>query len=128
MDLAQLEGLVGEASLIVGAGDLASALGSGDVDVLGTPRLVALCEEATVSATAGLIPEDRTSVGARVEIEHLRPNRLGDYVTATAVVTSVSGPMLTFEVKAESSGREIGRGIVMRAVVDRARFVERAEG
>ena len=39
---------------LVGSGDTARALGSGDLDVLGTPRLVAWCEQATVAALGAL--------------------------------------------------------------------------
>ena len=42
----------GEAELVVGEADTARALGSGTVDVLGTPRLIALCEEASCRAIA----------------------------------------------------------------------------
>ncbi|MFD0773485.1 thioesterase, partial [Streptomonospora algeriensis] len=46
------EGLHGSADLLVGPQDTALALGSGDAEVLGTPRVLALAEEATVAATA----------------------------------------------------------------------------
>ena len=117
-----LVGLVGTASLVVGPGDLALALGSGDVEVLGTPRLVALCEEATVAAIADHLDPGQTSVGMRVELDHLSPNRLGDEVTATARVVEVDRRRVTFDVEASSAGVVVGRGIVTRVVVDRERF------
>lgn len=118
----ELVGLVGTATLIVGPSDLALALGSGDVEVLGTPRLVALCEEATVAATAGHLEVGLTSVGTRVEIDHLSPNRAGDEVVATARVVEVDRRRVTFEVEATSGGGVVGRGVVTRVVVDRDRF------
>ena len=117
-----MEGLVGAASMVVGPADLALALGSGDVEVLGTPRLVALCEEATVAAIADALDDGQTSVGIRVEIDHLSPNRVGDEVRATARVTGTDRRRVTFEVEATSTGGVVGRGSVVRAVVDRARF------
>lgn len=112
----------GTASLVVGPKDLAVTLGSGDVEVLGTPRLVALCEEATVAAIADALEEGQTSVGMRVELDHLAPNRIGDEVTATAHVTAVERRRITFEVEATSSGEVVGRGKVIRAVVTRTSF------
>ena len=122
MSYSHLHGAVGTASLTVGHSDLAMALGSGDVAVLGTPRLVALCESATVAALAGKLPDAMTSVGTRVELDHLRANRLDDRVEATATLSHSEGRLLTFAVEASDGTRLVGRGLVTRAVVDRERF------
>ena len=119
-------GLVGEATLTVGEADLARALGSGDVAMLGTPRLVALVEEATTRAIAAALPESRTSVGTRVDITHLAPTPPGRLVTASAELVEVNGKALVFSVTAHDDQGLIGEGRVHRAVVDRARFTERA--
>ena len=110
-------------SLSVGEGDLATALGSGDVPVLATPRLVALCEEATVAAVGPHLEEGHTSVGARVEFDHLAPSGLGAAVEARAGITHVDGRMVTFAVTVTEAGRTVARGTIIRAVVDRERFL-----
>jgi predicted thioesterase len=115
-------GAVGHASLVVTEADTAAALGSGDVPVLGTPRLLALCEEATVAAVGALLQADQTSVGTRVELEHLRPSAPGAEVTATATLEAVTGKRLRFTVEAVEDGQVVGRGTVERAVVARDRF------
>jgi len=119
-------GLVGEATLTVTEADLARALGSGDVAVLGTPLLVALVEEATTRAIAAALPEGRTSVGTRVDIAHLAPTPPGRVVKARAELVEVNGKALVFAVTAHDDKGLIGEGRVHRAVVDRARFTERA--
>ena len=108
--------------MVVGDRDTAVALGSGDVEVLGTPRVVALCEEATVAALAGRIDDAQTTVGTRVELDHLRPSRVGDRIEATATLTVVDGNRLSFEVEARDGDHVVARGVVVRALVDRARF------
>jgi predicted thioesterase len=108
--------------MIVDDSDTAIALGSGDVTVLGTPRLVALCEQATVDAVADSLAPDRTTVGIRVELDHLAPSRVGDAIVATARLDAVDGSRLHFSVTASDGRREIGRGAVVRAVVDRERL------
>lgn len=100
----------------------ATALGSGDVDVLGTPRVVALCEEATVAAVRGHLGDDETTVGVRVELEHLRPTLVGADVTASATLTGVDRLRLRFDVEATEDGQVVARGTVERAVVSRSRF------
>jgi fluoroacetyl-CoA thioesterase len=116
-------GLVGEATLVVADGDTASAVGSGDVDVLATPHVVALCEAATVAAVAGGLETGMTSVGTRVELDHLKPSYVGATVTARARLSEVDRRRLTFAVEAVDAGIVVARGIVVRAVVDRALFV-----
>ena len=67
----------GDAKLIVTAADTARALGSGAVDVLGTPRLVALCEEATVNAVGHALDDGTSTVGMSVQFDHLQPTPVG---------------------------------------------------
>lgn len=115
-------GSTGEAVMMVGSSDTAIELGSGDVNVLGTPRLLALCEEATVVAVARLIDPERTTVGIEVHLDHLAASRIGDRVSARAELVEVDGSRLRFEVTATSNGETVGRGRVTRVLVDRSRF------
>lgn len=114
----------------VGDADTALALGSGDVPVLATPRLLAWLEAATVDALAGSIGSDSTSVGTRVELEHLAATPVGAIVVVTASVSYVDGRLVRFEVAAEhvldgGSPVVVATGRVTRVVVDRARFLGR---
>lgn len=102
--------------------DSAVALGSGDVPVLGTPRVVALCEAATVAALRGTLADGETSVGSRVELDHLRPSYAGASVTASAVLDAVDGRRLDFRVEVAEGETVVARGRVVRVVVDAARF------
>jgi fluoroacetyl-CoA thioesterase len=106
--------------------DTARSLGSGDLDVLGTPRLLAWCEQATVQALAGRLDEASSTVGTRVELAHLRASAIGTEVTVRADLVHVDGRLLRFDVVAEdSAGAVLGHGQVTRVVVDRARFLAR---
>jgi fluoroacetyl-CoA thioesterase len=115
-------GLTGRVRLTVGPADTAVALGSGDVDVLGTPRVVALAEQATVAALDGHLADRYTSVGTRVEIEHRVPTVVGGTVDAEARLVSVEGRKLTFVVAVREGAQTVAEGRVERVVVDRARF------
>jgi len=106
----------------VGVADTATALGSGEVDVLGTPRVVALVEAATVAAVAGRLGPGSTTVGSRVELDHLAPTPVGVVVRAEAVLSEVAGRQLRFTVTLSQGGRVVARGLVVRVVVDRDRF------
>lgn len=119
-------GLVGEVEAIVTGADLASALGSGDVAVLGTPRMIALAEAATVAALAGALEQGRTSVGTRVDMRHLAATPAGRAVRAHATLIGVAGKALTFAVEVHDACGLVADGTVERVIVDRARFQERA--
>jgi fluoroacetyl-CoA thioesterase len=119
-------GLSGRVSLVVVESDTALALRSGDVPVLATPRLIALCEEAACSAVDGLLGDGRTSVGVRVQFDHLAPVRTGSEIVAEAILEKVEGRRLVFTVTATDAAGLVGAGKVTRVVVDRGDFLAKA--
>lgn len=123
MDAPDLEpGAVAEVSLLVGEEDTAIALGSGDVPVLATPRIVALCEAAAVAALRGLLPADATTVGTLVELRHLAPTKVGGAVIAEARLEAVDGRRLDFAIRALEGGVVVATGRHRRAIVARSDF------
>jgi fluoroacetyl-CoA thioesterase len=112
--------------MVVGENDTALAMRSGDVPVLATPRLVALCEEAACQAVEGILGGERTSVGVRIQFDHLAPVRTGVEVAAEAVLEKIEGRRLVFTVTATDSAGLVGAGKVTRVVVNREEFLSRA--
>ncbi|GAA1970317.1 thioesterase family protein [Catenulispora subtropica] len=113
-----------QTTLHVTPADTAEALGSGDLPVLGTPRLIALAEQATVAAAAGLLADGQTTVGTRVRFDHLYPTRVGGTVTAAAELTHRDDRLLRFTVAAhDGDGRLVGEGEITRVIVDAKRFM-----
>lgn len=119
-------GQTARVELVVAEADLAPAHGSGTVPVLATPRLVALCEEASMAAVAGQVPDGSTTVGMRVQFDHLAPTMAGAPVTAEATLEKVAGRRLTFTVSASDPRGLIAAGKVTRVVVDIERFLDKA--
>lgn len=102
----------------------AASVGSGDLPVLGTPIVVAWCEEATCAALN--LDDDQTSVGIRVEVDHVLASGVGATITASATVTELDGRQVVFEVAArDQDDRRVAGGRVRRAVVERTRFLDR---
>jgi fluoroacetyl-CoA thioesterase len=115
----------GEAKLVVTEADTAVSLGSGTVHVLGTPRLIALCEEASVRALAGELAPTATTVGINVRLDHLQPSPVGAEVIAEAVLAKVDGRRLTFTVSASDDRGLVAVGKVVRVIVDVERFMSK---
>jgi fluoroacetyl-CoA thioesterase len=123
-------GLRATVSAEVTDGDTAVALGSGDVPVLGTPRLLALAEAASVAAISPHLAPGQTTVGTSVSLEHRRPSPLGDHIEVEAELTEIDGRRLVFMFIAYGPGTDddavIGAGTVERVLLDRARFLAKA--
>ena len=111
---------------MVSEADTAIALKSGEVDVLGTPRLIALAEEASIIAIGDLLPAGQTTVGMRVQIDHLAPTNVGSSVAAEATLEKVEGRRLTFTISVSDHCGLVAAGKVTRVVVDKERFLENA--
>jgi predicted thioesterase len=115
-----------ELRLVVTDADTAIALRSGDVPVLATPRIIALAEEATIAALAGSLEPGHTTVGMRVQIDHLQPTSVGSEVVAEAVLERVEGRRLTFTIAVSDACGLVAAGKVTRVIVETDRFLDRA--
>jgi predicted thioesterase len=120
-------GLTASVTLVVDDADTALALKSGDVPVLGTPRVIALAEQATVEAIGDNLPEGRTTVGYQVQLAHLSPTPVGGTVVAEATLEQIEGRRLTFRVAVNDARGLVAAGRVTRVIVERARFLERTQ-
>lgn len=119
-------GLHGSAKLVVAKADTAIAMRTGDVSVLATPRVIALCEEAAIAAVADDVPAGQTTVGMRVQVDHLAPTSVGSSVAAEATLERVEGRRLTFTVTVNDACGLVAAGKVTRVVVETERFLEKA--
>lgn len=122
------DGLTGAVDLLVGETDTAAALGSGDIGVLGTPRVLALAEAATLAALSGRLDDGATTVGTRVELTHMRATPVGAKVHAAAVLREAAGRRLVFDVAVTQDDTEVAHCMVERVIVDRERFLANARG
>ena len=114
----------------VGEADTAAAVGSGSLPVLGTPRLLAWCEAATCAAIDPTLTPGQTSVGTRIDLEHLAASPVGQRLEVSAAASYVDGRLHRFTVAArhlgaDGAGKVVATGEVTRVVVDAERFLSR---
>ena len=119
-------GVPGYAELLVGDRDTALAAGSGDVPVLATPRVLAMCEQACCVAVAGRLKPGETTVGLRAELTHIAPTRVGSTVRAEATLERADGRRLLFTVTVTDACGLVAAGKLTRVVVDRQSFLDKA--
>ena len=106
--------------------DTAKEVGSGDLLVYATPCMVALMEGAACEAIAKALPDNQTTVGTALNIEHISATPVGLEVRAEAEVTAVEGKVITFAVKAFDEAGEIGHGTHQRVIVNSQKFLDKA--
>ena len=116
-------GLSARIELGVTEADTAETFRSGTVPVLATPRLIALCEEASCLAIDEELPETCTSVAKRLQFDHLVPVGVGGTVWAEATLDRIEGRRLVFTLSVSENGGLVGAGKLVRVVVDRATFL-----
>lgn len=118
-------GMMGEAATSVEREDTAIEVGSGSLLVYATPCMVALMEGAACEAIASQMPEDKTSVGIELNIQHISATPVGMDVRAEAVVTAIDGSIISFEITAYDEAGVIGKGTHKRAVISTQRFLDK---
>ena len=106
----------------------AEHIGSGSVHVLATPMMIALMEAAALEAVQPYLSEGWTTVGTKVDIEHVRPTPVGEEVTAEALLIKVEDRALEFSVKAMDSRGLIGQGTHHRFIINLEKFASGIKG
>ena len=118
-------GMTFTSETVVTLSNCAVTMGSGDLEVFATPAMVALMENAAMTAVAPYLEAGQTTVGGHIATSHLAPSPVGATIEAEAVVTAVEGRKIEFAVEARCEGKVIGSGTHLRFVVDAAKFMNK---
>ncbi len=94
-------------------------------EVLATPIMVLMMENAALNAIRQFMDSGETAVGSAISVQHLAATPVGQDVRAEAEVTKVDGRRIEFKVTAYDETDEIGRGTHQRTVINLASFNER---
>ncbi|MCR5833202.1 MAG: thioesterase family protein [Selenomonadaceae bacterium] len=104
----------------------AVTLGSGSLKVLATPAMICLIERAAADLVEKNLPQELTSVGISLDVQHTAPTPIGMKIRAEVKITAVDGRKIIFDVAAYDERGEIGRGNHQRFIVDREKFQGKA--
>ncbi len=111
--------------LIVSESQTAEVMKSGTLPVFATPALVAFVENTAMQLITDL-PDGETSVGIRMDIEHIKASAIGENLHCTAVLKEIEGRKYTFSFQVvNASGDIVGKGIHERFVVNKERFMSK---
>ncbi|MFW5468435.1 thioesterase family protein [Knoellia sp. CPCC 206435] len=115
-----------ELAFTVTPANTAQALGSGSLPVLATPRLLAWFEQAACASVEPVLREGQSSVGTRVDLQHLAASPVGAEVTVTSDPSYSDGRLQRFRVSGRhTDGTLVATGEITRVVVDVDRYLGR---
>ena len=118
-------GIRGSAEMTVTPENTAFAQGTGDAEVLSTPALLQVMQQATMDALNGNLPEGTITAGLRINLDHLIGIEIGATVRAEATLTRMEGRRLIFESEATSGDDIIGVGRIIRVMITQETFLSR---
>jgi predicted thioesterase len=105
----------------------AEKAGNKGVDVLSTPMLLQLIEEAAVQCLVPTLSGDQVTLGSYIELTHIAPTPVGFIVRTEVEVIGVDGRRVNFAVTAFDEREKIAEGTHERYVIERSRFLATLE-
>lgn len=104
----------------------ARAVGSGTLEVLATPVVLAYMEEAASLLASEHLEDGMTSVGISANLKHLAATPVGMRVTVTAELTQIDRRRLVFAIEAYDERELIATAEHERFLVDSEKFQSKA--
>ena len=105
----------------------AEKAGNKGVDVLSTPMLVQLIEEAAIACILPLLAENEVTLGSHIDLTHLAPTPVGFIVRTEVEVIGVDGRRINFAVAAFDEREKVAEGTHERYIIDRTKFLANLE-
>lgn len=103
----------------------AAVVGSGLLEVFATPAMIALMEQTASESVMGMLEDGTTTVGTKINVDHLSATPVGMEVYCISTLTAVDGRKLCFEIEAFDDEGLIGRAYHERFIVASERFMQK---
>ena len=117
-----------EEVFVVSREDTALVIGSGTLEVLATPRLIAMMENVAMKIVQDELETNSTTVGTKININHVAATPVGCSVRVSAIITNVNGRKIEYRVSAYDDAGKVADGTHERYIVDVARFLSKFQG
>ncbi len=90
--------------------------------------MITLIENTASASVEEYLEEGQGTVGTFVNVKHLAATPIGMSVTCETELTQVDRKRLVFETKVYDESELIGEGIHERFIIDKEKFMKKAEG
>ena len=111
---------------IVSDTNTAKFMGSGDLEVLATPSLVAFMENAAKTYLNTFLSDEFGSVGSNININHLAPTLVGKEITIQGEIAEViKEKVIIFSLGAFEEDKKIGDASHTRVIINNKKFIDK---
>ena len=121
-------GIKGQVEFIAEESGSAKIMGSGALDVLATPKMIAMLEKAAWESVQPYLEDGCGTVGTLMNVTHDAATPLGMKVRCTSELVQVEGKKLVFKVEAFDEKGHIGGGMHERFIVNNEKFQSKTDG
>jgi len=103
-----------------------ASMGSGMLPVYATPAMILLIEATAAEAVAPELDEGMTTVGTKLDVEHLAATPLGMEVRCEIELIEIDRRRLVFKAEVYDKCELIGKGVHERFIVASEKFMAKA--
>lgn len=102
---------------VVKESDTAKHMGSGDLNVLATPAMIAMVENTAKDLLNTKLTHEKTSVGSFIEAKHIKPSKVGAEIKVNVMMEYNELSKVNFSFEVLDSGTMIAKGNHQRVVI-----------
>lgn len=120
-------GIKGEKEIVVDASVSAKKAASGEMDVFGTPFVIALMEQTADVSVRPYIENTQATVGTMVNIKHMAATPMGMKAFGKSELLEIDGRRLFFKVEVYDEVGLVAEGAHERFIIDKEKFMAKTE-
>lgn len=111
---------------LVSENNTAKYIGSGDLNVLATPSLVAFMENSAKTFLNSFLTQDLGSVGSNININHIAPTLINKEITILGEITEIiKDKIVIFNLEAFEGEKKIGDASHTRVIINNEKFINK---
>ena len=111
---------------LVSENNTAKYIGSGDLNVLATPSLVAFMENSAKTFLNSFLTQDLGSVGSNININHIAPTLINKEITILGEITEIiKDKIVIFNLEAFAGEKKIGDASHTRVIINNEKFINK---
>ncbi len=118
-------GIKGKIELIVDESVSAMRAASGEMNVFGTPFVIALMEQTADKSVRPYLEEGCATVGTMVNMHHTAATPMGMKAYAESELLEVDGRRLVFSVKVFDEVGQVADGMHERFIIHKEKFMQK---
>lgn len=106
--------------------ETAQVVGSGELEVLASPVLLAYMERVASEICLSHCQSSETTVGIEADFKHLAPSAVGSQITIDAEIKKINKSIISLAIEAiDQDGQTVAEAKHKRAIVNAQKFMDK---